>query len=400
MLIKKIKELAERIHPQVIDYRRHLHQNPELSFNEFKTSDFIKTQLQQLQIPFTSMANTGIMAQIKSNSPSERVIALRADMDALAITEENNFAYCSKQKGVMHACGHDAHTASLLGTATILNTLKNEFAGTINLVFQPAEEILPGGASLMIREGVLENPATHAMIGQHVSPMIDAGKIGIRPGRFMASMDELTMTIQGKGGHGAQPHQNIDPVLIASHIIVALQQICSRIANPKNPTVLSFGKFIANGSFNIIPDKVVVEGTFRTLDEAWREEAHNRMIKMATGIAESMGATCTFSIRKGYPFLNNDEVLTSGIMEYATAYYGAENIVDLDVWMAAEDFAYYAQLVPSCFYLLGVRNEEKGITSSLHTPTFDIDEEALRQSTGFMAYAAVQALQQPGERRA
>ena len=262
----------------------------------------------------------------------------------------------------------------------------------VKLIFQPGEEKLPGGASLMLKDGVLENPKPDAIIGQHVNPGIDCGKIGIRSGRFMASMDEIFVTVRGKGGHGAQPHQNIDPVLITSHIIVAMQQIVSRMADPMLPTVLSFGKLIANGAINVIPDEVYMEGTFRTLDENWRTEAHKRIIKMAEAIAESMGGSCNFKIVRGYPFLVNEEKLTADVKTFAQEYLGRDNVMDLDIWMAAEDFAYYSQVADSCFYLLGTGNKEKGITSSLHTPTFNIDEEALAVSTGLMAYIALRQL--------
>ncbi len=392
MLKEKVQALAESIHREVIDIRRHLHQNPELSFAEYQTSAFVKSQLNALGIQWSPMADTGVVGILKGDKPSESVIALRADMDALPIIEANDVSYKSQNEGVMHACGHDVHTSSLLGVAKILTALKAEFGGTVKLIFQPAEEKLPGGASVMIKEGVLENPKPQAVIGQHVMPLIDAGKIGIRSGKYMASTDELYVTVQGKGGHGAQPQQNIDPVLITSHIIIALQQIVSRIADPKLPTVLSFGKVIANGATNIIPNEVKLEGTFRTMDETWRAEAHKRMKKMAEGIAESMGGSCDFNIVNGYPFLVNEEKLTAKVRECAVDYLGEENVLDIDIWMAAEDFAYYSQVSDACFYRLGIRNEEKGITSSVHTPTFNIDESALKTSVGLMAYTALKQL--------
>ena len=338
-----------------------------------------------MNIPWQPIAGTGIVALIKGDHSSTEVIALRADMDALPITEANTINYKSANEGVMHACGHDAHAASLLGTATILQTLKHIFGGTIKLIFQPAEEKLPGGASLMIKEGVLTNPIPTAVIGQHVFPMLEAGKIAICPGKFMASMDEIFVTIHGRGGHGAQPHLNIDPVIITAQILVALQQLVSRNSNPTTPSVLSFGKVIANGAINVIPDEVYLEGTFRTVDETWRTEAHTRMKKMAEGIAESMGATCTFNIVRGYPFLINEEKLTQQVRSYAEAYLGKENVTEAQTWMAAEDFASYSQAADACFYLLGVGNKQHGIVSSLHTPTFNIDEQALALSTGLMA---------------
>jgi amidohydrolase len=392
MIKEKIQKLAADVFEQVVGFRQHIHANPELSFKEFETSAYIQEQLTAYGIPFSIMANTGVVGIIKGDLPSEQVIALRADMDALPILEANDKPYTSKNPGVMHACGHDVHSSSLLGTAYILNSLKAEFGGTIKLIFQPAEELLPGGASIMIKEGVLENPKPHHIIGQHVMPLIESGKVGFRSGIYMASTDELYVTVHGRGGHGAQPHQNIDPVLIAAHILVALQQIVSRNADPRLPTVLSFGKVIANGATNIIPNDVRMEGTFRTLNEDWRKEALGLMKKMAEGIAESMGGRCDFNIMHGYPFLINEEKLTASARANAVDYLGAENVIDLDIWMAAEDFAYYSQVTDACFYRLGTGNAAKDTQHSVHTPNFDIDEDALRNSTGLMAYLALKQL--------
>jgi amidohydrolase len=393
MLIGHIKALAKEVFEETIATRRHLHQHPELSFEEYQTSIFVKQRLHQLGIPFEEMAGTGIVGYIKGELPSDRVVALRADMDALPILEVEGRSYGSLNPGVMHACGHDAHTASLLGTAKILQSLTSQFGGTIKLIFQPGEEKLPGGASLMIKEGVLQNPAPHAVLGQHVMPLIPAGKVGFRSGQYMASTDELYMTVRGKGGHGAQPQQNIDPVLIMAHILTGLQQVVSRMADPKMPTVLSFGKVIANGATNVIPNEVYLEGTFRTFDEKWRKEAHKRMQTLALGMAESMGGTCEFEVRNGYPFLVNDEELTASSRLAAVEYLGEDNVVDLDLWMAAEDFAYYSQVSKACFYRLGTGNEAKGIQSAVHTPTFDVDEDAFAISTGLMAYLTLKQLE-------
>ncbi|MBU2046752.1 MAG: amidohydrolase [Bacteroidetes bacterium] len=392
MLIDKIKSLAGEIESEVVANRRHIHAHPELSFEEYKTAAFVKMQLDKLGIPYQEMANTGVVGLIKGGKSSEKIIALRADMDALPIVEANDVDYKSKNIGVMHACGHDAHTSSLLGTAKILNELKAAFGGTIKLIFQPAEERLPGGANLMIKEGVLENPKPNAVLGQHVMPLIDAGKIGIRSGKYMASTDEIYVTIKGKGGHGAQPQQNIDPVVIMAQMITALQTIISRSSDPRSPSVLSFGKVMANGATNVIPNEVYLEGTFRTLNEKWRAEAHIKMKKLAESIVEGMGGSVDFRIEKGYPFLVNEEKLTARVKEDAIAYLGAENVLDLDIWMAAEDFAYFSQAADACFYRLGTRNEARGITSSVHTPTFDIEEKALGMSTGLMAYLAIKEL--------
>ncbi|MGV3639119.1 MAG: M20 metallopeptidase family protein, partial [Adhaeribacter sp.] len=389
MLKEKIQALAQAIHGDVQALRRHLHANPELSFQEYNTSAFIKARLDELGIAWQAMADTGVVATITGALPSDRVIALRADIDALPITEANEVEYKSTCEGVMHACGHDAHTASLLGTARILTQLQGEFGGTVKLIFQPAEERIPGGAAQMIREGVLENPKPQAVLGQHVMPSLPAGKVAIKPGKFMASTDELYVVVKGKGGHAAQPQDNIDPVLIASSILVALQQLVSRTADPRMPTVLSFGKMIAQGATNIIPNEVYLEGTFRTLDEKWREQAHHKMQQLATGIAESMGGSCEFKIVRGYPFLLNEENLAAEVKQLAGEYLGPENVVEWDIWMAGEDFAYYSQQTDACFYLLGVGNTSRGISSSLHTPTFQVEEEALALSTGLMAYMAL-----------
>jgi amidohydrolase len=389
---EEIQELSKNIFNEVVANRRHLHSHPELSFHEVETSAYVAKKLEEMGLEYHKMADTGLVALIKGDKPSDQVVALRADMDALPILEANDVSYRSQNNGVMHACGHDAHTSSLLGTAKILTGLKSRFGGTVKLIFQPAEEKLPGGASIMIKEGVLENPKPQAVLGQHVMPLIDAGKVGFRAGKYMASTDELYVTVKGKGGHGAQPQQNIDPVIITAHILTALQTIISRYNDPKSPSVLSFGKVIANGATNVIPNEVYLEGTFRTMDEAWRNDAHKKMKKMAEGIAESFGGTCDFNIMRGYPFLINEEKLTAITRAHAEDYLGKENVLDLDIWMAAEDFAYYSQVADSCFYRLGTRNESRGITSSVHTPTFDVEEDAFKISTGLMAYLALKQL--------
>ncbi|QRR02883.1 M20 metallopeptidase family protein [Dyadobacter sandarakinus] len=392
-LLGKIKSLAKENAAAAIKHRRHLHSNPELSFEEFKTAQYVAAELSAIGLqPQEGVAGTGVVALIEGKNPTKRIVGLRADMDALPILEANDVPYKSTVPGVMHACGHDVHTSSLLVTARILNEIKEQFEGTIKLVFQPAEEKAPGGASLMIREGVLENPRPASMIGQHVAPNIPVGKIGFREGMYMASTDELYLTVKGKGGHAAAPHQLVDPVLIASHIIVALQQIISRNRNPANPSVLSFGRFIADGVTNVIPNEVTIQGTWRCMDEAWREDGLRRMKKLAEGIAEAMGGSCEFNIVHGYPFLKNHPEVTSRLRSSAIGYLGAENVIDLDLWMAGEDFAFYSQVVDSCFYRLGTRNEVRGIISGVHTPTFDIDESALEISIGLMSWLALSEL--------
>ncbi len=393
MLKEKIRDIARSLQDKAVATRRHLHANPELSFVEEKTAAFVASKLDELGIPYQKMANTGLVALLKgTKGHSDEVIALRADMDALPITELNEVSYKSQNPGVMHACGHDVHTTSLLGVAEILKQLQHEFSGTVKFIFQPGEECIPGGASLMIAEGVLQNPAPARILGQHVMPELPVGKIGMRPGRYMASADEIYIEIYGKGGHGAMPHTTIDPVIIASHMILAFQQIVSRNANPTMPSVLSIGKVTADGAHNVIPDKVIIDGTFRTLDETWRFDAHERIKRLAHSIAEGMGGSCNVNIHVGYPVLINHEALTAEIRELTEEYMGAENVVDLPIWMAAEDFASYSQIADACFYRLGVRNEARGITSGLHTATFDADEQSLEIGAGLMAWLTLRQL--------
>jgi amidohydrolase len=392
MLEQKIKKTARDIAGDIIRLRRILHSRPELSFQEFETAAFIKAELDKMDIPWKAMAGTGVLATIKGVQPSEKTIALRADIDALPITELNKVEYRSLADGVMHACGHDAHMASLLGTARILAELKEHFGGTVKLLFQPGEEKLPGGATMMIRDGALRDPAPIAIIGQHVKPSIRSGKIGIRKGAMMASMDEIIVRVKGRGGHGASPHENIDPVAIACQMVVGLQQVVSRFSNPAIPSVLSFGKFIANGSINVIPDEAYLEGTFRTIDEDWRTKAHEQMVRAAQGIAEAFGATCEFTINRGYPALVNSEKFTTDIEKYAIEYLGADNIEYPGLWMAAEDFAYYGQELDACFYLLGTDTPAGDKSHPLHNPRFDIDETSLTLSTGLMAWFAIRSL--------
>ncbi len=392
-LLQNIKALSEKYSQEVVELRRYLHQHPELSYQEFNTVKYVAQQLRSFGIePTEGIATTGLIAEIKGKNAEKKSIALRADMDALPIVEANDVSYKSQNPGVMHACGHDVHTSSLLGTAKILNELKNEFEGTVRLLFQPGEEKNPGGASYMIRDGALENPRPANIIGQHVFPLLPVGKIGFREGMYMASCDEIYLKVIGKGGHGAAPELAIDPIVIASHIIIALQQIISRNASPKQPTVLTFGNIIGKGATNIIPDEVNIAGTFRAMNEVWRASALQKIKKMAESIAEGMGGRCEVEISHGYPYLENNPELTRRIKAAAAEYVGQENVVDIDITLGAEDFSYYSQIIPASFYRLGTRNEAKGITSYVHTPTFNIDEEALKISPGLMAWMAVKEL--------
>lgn len=392
-LKKKVNELAVGFYTDALAIRRHLHKNPELSFQEFKTSEYIKERLNELGIPFTDgYVKTGIVGKIEGMNPTKKVIALRADMDALPIVEANDVDYKSVNNGVMHACGHDVHTASLLGSAQILCELKSEFEGTILLVFQPAEEKLPGGAKLMLEAGALNNPKPDLIIGQHVMPGLEVGKVGFRSGMYMASADEIYLTVKGKGGHAAMPHQLVDTVLVTSHIIVALQQIVSRNAYAATPSVLSFGMVDARGATNIIPQEVKVAGTFRTMNEEWRKEAHEKIRLMATKVAESMGAECEVDIQVGYPCVINHDEVTRQSIGYAEEIIGKKNVIPLDLRMTAEDFAYYSQEFPATFYRLGIMDTEGRNTAPLHSPNFDIDEKAIETGMETMAYLALQFL--------
>lgn len=391
-LIQKIKSLSAEYFEEIREIRRHIHANPELSFQEHNTASFIEKKLAEFGITNTQrIADTGVTFCLEGKEKG-KTIALRADIDALPIHEKNEVDYKSKNDGVMHACGHDVHTSNLLGVAKVLSQLTDQFKGTVKFIFQPAEEKSPGGASILIKEGILTNPAPEKILGQHVMPLIPEGKVGFRPGKYMASADEVYLTVRGKGGHAAMPETFVDPIAISSQILVALQQVVSRMGNPKTPSVLSFGKISGGNANNVIPDEVKIDGTFRTFDEEWRKKALQKIKDISTAIASSMGGSCDVEFAPGYPFLVNDETYTLANIEAAKKYMGEENVVELDLWMAAEDFAFYTHEIPGCFYRLGTRNEKKGIVSGVHTPTFNIDENALKVGMGLMAYLAINEL--------
>lgn len=379
MIKKVIQNKSKEILNEIIKIRRHLHQNPELSFQEFETSKYIQSILTDWGINFKNkIAGTGIVALIQPKTTSLKCIALRADLDALPILEENNTEYCSKNKGIMHACGHDVHTATLLGALKIINDHKEDLNCSVKFIFQPGEEKLPGGASMMIAENVLENPKVDEIFALHVFPELEVGKIGLRGGMYMASCDEIYMTVIGKGGHGAMPHKNIDPILTSAHILTSLQEVVSRNCPPTIPSVLSFGKIEGLGATNVVPNEVKLEGTFRTMNEEWREKAHHLIKKKATFIAQGFGATVDINIIKGYPFLENDVNLTEKSKTKLKSYFGEENVIDLPIRMTGEDFAFFAQKVPATFIRVGVKNEDKGIIYPVHNSKFDIDENALK----------------------
>ena len=394
MLKDKVQDLAKSVHGSVVVNRRHIHMNPELSFEEEQTSAYVQSVLREIGIPYTSgWAGHGVVGIIECGKSDSAVLALRADLDALPIQEEDTVEYKSRNKGVMHACGHDVHTSSLLGVARILHKLRNSINGTVKLIFQPGEEKMPGGASIMIDEGVLKKPEPSEIIGQHVYPLLPAGDVGFRPGKFMASADEISLTVRGRGGHGAVPQFTIDPIAISAQIISSLQLLVSRFNDPTMPSVLTFGKIESEGgTYNVIPGAVKMLGTFRTFDEAWRKRAHDKIREIAQGIAAGFGAQCEVHIHVGYPFLVNDVDLTNHCIESAQVFLGEAHVHALPLRLTAEDFSYYTHHVPGCFYRLGVSDVEKNLLSPVHTPTFDIDERALITGPALMSWLAISRL--------
>ena len=388
-MLEKIKNLAKTYKDEFITIRHHLHANPELSYQEFETSKFVQQKLASYNIPFKVKATTGVVGLIEGKNPSKKIIALRADMDALPITEENNVDYKSKNIGIMHACGHDVHTTCLLGAAKILSETKDDWEGTVKLIFQPGEEKNPGGASLLIKEGVLENPAPEKIFALHVHPGLPVGEFSFRGGMVMASADEIYITIKAKGGHAAAPHLTADTILIASHLIISLQQIISRNNNPFNPSVLSITSFQGGNTTNVIPTEVKLMGTFRAMDEDWRFKAHKLIINQTKNLVSTLGAEADIKIDVGYPFVLNDDELCKTSRINAEEYAGKEKVSETELRMGAEDFAYYSHKIPGCFFRLGVGNKEKNISSGVHTPNFNIDEDAIEKGMGMMAWLAI-----------
>jgi hippurate hydrolase len=385
-----IQEQAKKIAPMATEWRRHIHAHPELSYQEFETCAFVQARLSEMGIRHEVIATTGVVGIIEGKDPQSRIIALRADMDALPILEENDLPYKSTKPGIMHACGHDVHTACLLGAAQILQENKEAWTGTVKLIFQPGEEKNPGGASLMIRDGVLENPKPQAILALHVNTTLECGLVSFREGKVMASADELYFTIKGRGGHAASPHLAVDPILISAHLITALQQLISRNNQPFNPTVLSITSIHGGTTTNVIPDEVKLMGTFRAMNEAWRFEAHQLIRRISEGLVQSMGGELDLHIDVGYPCVNNDARVNDSARSLAESYLGASKVSETELRMGAEDFGYYAQQIPACFYRLGTRNEAKGIVSGVHTPRFDVDESAIEVGIGLMAWMGAQ----------
>lgn len=389
---ESIIQQSEELFEKVVAYRQHIHMHPELSYEEFETMKFISEQLTKIGVPHeTGVAETGIVAIIRGDHHSEdqACIGLRADIDALPIQEQNDVPYVSQNDGVMHACGHDVHTSVLLGAAEILFGMRNELKDPVKLIFQPGEEKNPGGASLMIKADCLENPKVKEMYALHVFPDFAVGQVGIKEGLYMASCDEVYIDIIGKSGHGATPHETIDSILVGAEIVLSLQQIVSRKCDPKIPCVLNFGHFEGLGTTNVVPEKVHIKGTFRTMNEEWRAKALKQIVKQAELIAEAHGAKAIVEISKGYPFLENDVELTRKFVKKANNWLGKENVHDLPIRLTAEDFSFYAQEIPTCFFRIGVRNEEKGIVHGVHNSRFDIDHEALKTGMQMMVMACL-----------
>lgn len=395
-MIQLIRQKSHNLFDTVRAMRHHIHAHPELSFREFNTAAYVSSQLERLGIAFQEgIAGTGIVAVIEGKKSSGRCLAIRAELDALPITELNEVPYKSQNQGVMHACGHDVHTAILLGLAELMQNMRDQFSGTLKLIFQPGEEMHPGGGSLMMEAGVLDNPRVDAILALHVYPHLPAGMVGFRSGQYMASTDEIHIRIQGKGGHAALPHQTVDPIAIAAETIVALQQVISRRSNPISPSVLSFGKIAGGTVNNVIPDEVEIAGTLRTMDEQWRGEAHKLIRDVTHNISEAFGARATVDIPKGYPSLYNHPALTQAIEAYAQEYLGKDQVRELSLRMTADDFAFYSQQIPGCYFRLGTNTNHTQHTASVHNAHFDIDERALETGLGVMAFCAISYLNEP-----
>ena len=392
-LIDIIKRLAHAQRDQIIEWRRWMHRHPDLSQQEYGTMEFVAERLREMGLePKTGIGKTGTMAMLRGKDPDSYCVALRSDYDALPITECTGLPFASENPGVMHACGHDMHTCSLLGAIKILLQLKEHIHGSLMFIFEPSEEKYPGGARMMMEDGLFDDIMPNEIYSFHCLPEMDCGKVGMRKGKYMASTDELYWTVKGLGGHGATPHLSVDPIVVASHIVIALQQVVSRNAAPMMPTVLTIGKIQeVGGRTNIIPDTVKMEGIIRTFDEKWRLEAHEKIRKISTGVAEAMGAECDLFIDYGYPYVFNDDACTQQVHDNACSFLGEENVEWLDLRMTAEDFAFFAQKIPACYFRIGI-HEPGTPFSNLHRPNLIVDERSLELANGLIAYNALMAL--------
>ena len=389
--ITQIQELSKKIFDKVNAYREHLHSNPELSYKEYNTAKFVSEKLADIGIESTSIGGTGVMALIsgEQHGDNDKCIALRADLDALPIQEENEVSYKSKNDGVMHACGHDVHTSILLGAAEILYHFRNQLPVPVKLIFQPGEEQNPGGATYIIKDGGLENPKVLKMIALHVFPDLEYGHFGFREGLYMASCDELHLEIQGLGGHGALPERTINPLFMGAEFILKAKQYIDENTPENVPSVINFGHFDAKGATNVVPEKAFIKGTFRTMDENWRATAKEGLQRISNEISLKYKGQIHLNISDGYPFLKNDVELTREIHKLTELNFGEEYVHDLPLRMTAEDFSFYSQLVPVCFFRLGVRNNEKGIVNGLHHAKFDIDKRSIQKGMTLLSLIAL-----------
>ncbi len=394
--LKNIRFLADQHYDMLVRWRHDLHRHPELSFEEHHTHQYLCDQLDQLGIhDLQTVAGTGLMARIEGKNPTGKTLVLRADMDALPVEEENDVFYRSQNAGVMHACGHDVHMTCVLGAARILEDIRDQWEGTVILLFQPAEEKVPGGALQVVESGLLAGYHPDLILGQHVDPTLEAGTVGYRPGKYMASTDELYLTVAGKGGHAALPDKVTNTPYVAARILTGMEDLVEKESPAGFPSVLRFGKVEAAGATNVIPDKVSMEGTFRTFDETWRNTVHHKITALAKETADQYDAQATLEIRKGYPVLENDPAATSGAMNFSASFLGKDKIIPLELRMTAEDFAYYSRIAPSLFFRLGVTAPEQNTIHHLHTSRFDIHEPVLSLGAGHLAWLTYCFLREP-----
>lgn len=387
-LVEQVKERVKAYHGETLKHYKHLHQYPELSFEEEQTSLYVESNLKEWGIPYRNhIGGFGILSWVEGKNPSSRTIALRADMDALPITEANDIDFKSKNTGVMHACGHDTHTSSLLMAAKIINEMREHLEGTVLFIFQLGEEKDPGGASLMLKDGLFDRFKPDLIIAQHAYIDYAPGQVGFGSGTVMASADEVHLKIKGRGGHGAIPHELDDTVLAAAQVVVSMQQVVSRRSNPFKPSVLSFGKFIADGATNVIPNEIVIAGSLRCMDEEERKKLKQAIKDIAFHTASAYGCECEIDVHDGYPCTYNDEEITAMARGFAMEYLGEENVLGLPKRMTSEDFGFFSQLYPCTFYRFGVKGSQ--YCTGLHTPNFLIDEDSLLTSVGTMTYLAL-----------
>jgi amidohydrolase/hippurate hydrolase len=394
-LIRSVKQHTEAIYPKIVDLRREIHRHPELSYQEYQTSALIRDYLSGIGIaPEPQLLETGVVALLhgEGENHSGKTVALRADIDALPVLEENGHDFCSLEKGKMHACGHDMHTAMLLGTATVLSAMKTELGGDVLLVFQPAEEKAPGGAKPLIEAGLLARYRPDAIFAQHCFPNVQTGSIALCKGSFMAAADELYITVHGQGGHASAPHKTADPVIAAAHIITSVQYLVSRVAPPHEPAVVSIASINGGFATNVIPGMVTMSGTMRTMNEDVRTLLQERLRQTVSHVAEAFGVKAELEIRTGYPVLYNDPSMTGFVIDAGREFLGTDHVLESEPLMTAEDFAYYLRECPGSFWQIGTGTVNPAPGNLLHSPTFNPDEKALLSGVGVMSYVALRFL--------